>query len=225
MQGLPTGQDQSALAQIRLHFQWKKGLISGSDLSPFPHQSLSCSLNLEMLPCALCTLHPIQHEHPLGRIWAALMGSCSTQLWSHRPLSISLPWKMRRYVVRPSLFVRKTLRKTGLCGKIWKTETQHFLQSQMMTRVMELDRKPPLCAFPQHPLKALRRDLTTKSLPTFRRQHHSIVRLKTASQMHVAPRIVWSTLWNGWRGNEWRLPLPLTGLNAFVYTGLNAQKL
>ena len=123
---------------------------------------------------------------------AAWMGSCSTQLWSHRPLSISLPWKMRRYVVRPSLFVRKTLRKTGLCGKIWKTETQHFLQSQLMTRVMELDRKPPLCAFPQHPLKALRRDLTTKSLPTFRRQHHSIVRLKTASQMHVAPGIVWS---------------------------------
>ena len=29
---------------------------------------------------------------------------------------------------------------------------------------------------------------------------------KTASQMHVAPWIVWSTLWNGWRGNGWRLP-------------------
>ena len=118
---------------------------------------------------------------------AAWMGSCSTQLWSHRPLSISLPWKMRRYVVRPSLFVRKTLRKTGFCGKIWKTETQHFLQSQLMTRVMELDRKPPLCAFPQHPLKALRRDLTTKSLPTFRRQCHSIVRLISTKGWRVDP--------------------------------------
>ena len=27
---------------------------------------------------------------------------------------------------------------------------------------------------------------------------------KKTSQMHVAPRIVWSTLWNGWRGNGWR---------------------
>ena len=85
-----------------------------------------------------------------------------------------------------------------------------------------------------------------------KKRHHS-------PQMHVALRIVWSTLWNGWRGNEWRgngwrgngwrgngwrgngwrgngwrgdgwrLPHTATdwptGLNAFVYTGLNAQKL
>ena len=61
--------------------------------------------------------------------------------------------------------------------KLKLTLRLNFFQSQMMTRAMELDRKPLLCAFPQHPLRALRRDLTTKSLPTFRRQCHSIVRL------------------------------------------------
>ena len=64
--------------------------------------------------------------------------------------------------------------------------------------------------------------------PTYRYKCIIMIRMemldKTASQMHVAQRIVWPTMWNGWRGNGCHI-LPLTGLNAFVYTGLNAQKL
>ena len=49
--------------------------------------------------------------------------------------------------------------------------------------------------------------------------------IKTASQVHVAPRIVWSTLWALEATDDDCHILPLTGLNAFVYTGLNGQKL
>ena len=63
--------------------------------------------------------------------------------------------------------------------------------------------------------------------PTYRYKCIIMIRMemldKTASQMHVAQRIVWPTMWNGWRGNGCHI-LPLTGLNAFVFTGLNAQK-
>ena len=52
--------------------------------------------------------------------------------------------------------------------------------------------------------------------------------LKTTSQMHVARRIVWSMdeeATDEMSTDEDCHILPLTGLNAFVYTGLNDQKL